>query len=113
MALPELPRYPEMVSLVPHTGIQFLDFGFALKLPDGRTNPKLPTDWGFFDPRPDARQNALAQPVLMRRGGTELTPGQDDYLISMKQLVEFATRTWLPLPLLREERGGRWYQGPI
>ncbi len=33
-------------------------------------------------------------------------PGREDYEISQKQLIQFATRTWLPLPLLREKAGG-------
>jgi len=74
MGYPDIPRYPDVVSLIPNTGIQFLDFGFNLVLADGRKNPKAPGDWGFFDPRGDSRQAAQPLPTLLRRGDSQVTP---------------------------------------
>ncbi len=113
MALPEIPRYPDIVSVIPESGIQFLDFGFSVVLPDGRKNPKAPTDWGFYDPRADARTTAQRLPTLLRRGDTDLVPGREDYAIDLKRLVKFVAGTWLPLPLLREEPGHQYYEGPV
>nr|WP_294509956.1 virulence factor SrfB [uncultured Rhodopila sp.] len=113
MALAEIPRYPDVVSIIPESGIQFLDFGFSLVLPDGRKNPKAPTDWGFYDPRVDARNRAQNLPTLLRRGDVDLTPGREDYAVDLKQLMQFVAGTWLPLPLLREEPGSRHYEGPV
>src|SRR5271166_3563793 len=113
MSLAEIPKYPDVVSIIPESGIQFLDFGFSLVLPDGRKNPKAPMDWGFYDPRGDARTVAQPLPTLLRRGDIDLTPGREDYAIDLKRLMEFVSGTWLPLPLLREEPGGRHYEGPV
>ncbi|MBS0560293.1 MAG: virulence factor SrfB [Proteobacteria bacterium] len=113
MALAEIPRYPDTVSIIPESGIQFLDFGFSLALPDGKRNPRVPSDWGFFDPRPDGRTPAQPLPTLLRRGDADLVPGKEDYAVDLKRLVRFVAGRWLPLPLLREEPGGRHYQGPV
>jgi hypothetical protein len=113
MALAEIPRYPDVVSIIPESGIQFLDFGFSLALPDGRKNPKAPADFGFYDPRPGTRTQQQQLPTLLRRGDVDLVPGREDYGIDQKRLVQFIAGRWIPLPLLREEPGNQHYQGPI
>jgi hypothetical protein len=114
MALPELLKYPDVVSVIPGSGIQFLDFGFSLVLPDGRKNGKVPTDWGFYDPRPDGpHADAQLLPMLIRRGDADLVPGREDYAVDLKRLMQFCAGHWLPLPLLREEPGGRYHEGPV
>lgn len=113
MGLAEIPRYPDVVSVIPASGVQFLDFAFSLVLPGGKNNDKAPLDWGFYDPRGDARNPAQPLPTLLRRGDQDITPGKEDYSIDLKRLLALAAHNWLPLPLLREEPGGRFFQGPI
>ncbi|UEM20655.1 virulence factor SrfB [Skermanella mucosa] len=113
MPLPELPHYPDVVSLIPNSGVQFLDFGFSLIDGDGRKNPKAPTDWGFYDPHPDTRTGAQELPILLRRGADDITPGREDYAIDVKRLLQFVGRTWLPIPLFREEPGRSFHHGPV
>jgi hypothetical protein len=113
MALNAIPKYPGVVSIIPASGIQFLDFGFGIVHPDGRKNSKAPTDWGFYDPHADGvRTQAQPLPTMLRRGDADLTPGREDYAIDLKRLIQFVEGHWLPLPLLREEPGGQYYEGP-
>ncbi|MGO8869625.1 MAG: virulence factor SrfB [Alphaproteobacteria bacterium] len=112
MALAELRPCPDVVSIIPNTGIQFLDFGFTVS-GAGRSAPsRVPTDWGFNDPKASSRTAALPLPILLRRGDEEITPGRDSYTVDIKRLTKFAHRRWLPLPLLREEPGARYFHGP-
>lgn len=113
MALAELPHYPPVVSLIPNTGIQFLDFGFSLSDADGKRNPKAPTAWGYYDPLPGKQGPAAVLPTLLSRGDEQLAPGHEDYAIDVKRLVQFLERAWVPLPMLREEPGYRHYPGPV
>ena len=47
MALNELMHnLPDVVPLIPGSGVQFLDLGFSI---DKQTD--VPKEWGFFDPR--------------------------------------------------------------
>lgn len=105
MPLNELTRFPNLVSLIPGSGIQFLDFGFSLP----KTAP-LPRDWGFWDD-PASALNDETMPVLVRRGD-ETAAGQELYAIELKRVLQMAERVWLPLPLLREELGGGYFRGP-
>ncbi|MEI6559611.1 MAG: virulence factor SrfB [Rhodospirillaceae bacterium] len=118
--LAELFPLPPLVTIIPDTGIQFLDFGLTLVHPDGKRNDKVPASWGFFDPRPDRRRSAVELPTLLRRGDADVTSGrsdfragQEDYEITPRDLIESFGAGWLPLPLLREEPGYRHAQGPV
>ncbi len=113
MALPEIPNYPAVVSIIPASGVQFLDFGFNLVMPNGKKNEKAPDYWAFFDPRADGTKvQAQPLPTMLRRGDTVLTPGRESYEIALKELLHFTERRWIPLPLLREEPGNRYFEGP-
>ncbi len=100
-----------VVSIIPRSGIQFLDYGFSLVLPDGKRNEPAPRSWGFVD----HGRNPEPLPRLLSRGDENVAglPGREDYEISQKQLILFAARTWLPLPLLREKVGGGFLPGPV
>ena len=78
MALNELMRFPDVVPLIPGTGVQFLDFAFSI---DKQSD--VPKDWAFFDPV-DRKLHNERVPVVSRRGDEE-TKGQnylpDDILI--------------------------------
>ncbi len=113
MALAELPRFPDVVSIIPETGIQFLDFGFSQTLPDGSRNARIPDGWGFVDPlRAGKTGDPRTIPALVRRADVDLSPQKENYQIDLKAIVEFVGRTWVPLPLLREEPGRKFRQGP-
>ena len=44
MPLNELTDFPPIVSIIPRSGVQFLDFGFVVS----KATP-VPKDWGFYD----------------------------------------------------------------
>ncbi|MGI4797849.1 MAG: virulence factor SrfB, partial [Janthinobacterium lividum] len=100
-----------VVSIIPRSGIQFLDYGFSLVLPDGKRNDRAPRDWSFID----STRAPQHVPMLLLRGEANVAgvPGKEDYSVGLKELLQFASRTWLPLPLLREEPGNRFFEGPI
>jgi hypothetical protein len=104
MPLAELIDFPETVSIVPHTGVQFIDIGFNLE-----KSPTIPVEWGFRDDAAGRIGDDLA-PVLVHRGGDGAAGAS--YGVNHKQLLALAERQWLPLPLLREEPGGGWFRGP-
>ena len=101
--LAELPDFRREVSLIPDSGIQFLDFGF--RLTREHAGP-----WGFFDdPRTAWNDDAMPEPIR---------PGEEDgscvsYTLGAKEVIAFAAGTWLPLPLWREEAGGGYFRGPV
>ena len=53
MPLNQLIRYPDIVPLIPGTGVQFLDFGFRIE-----KNTPVPQEWGV--------QDGKAQGVVVR-----------------------------------------------
>ncbi len=105
MALNELmDRVPEVVQMIPDTGVQFLDLGFSIPQRDD----DVPTEWGFFDPR-KGEVNARA-PRFCRRGNQE-AEGVESYSVDVRRLVKMFDRVWVPLPLLREQGKG-FFRGP-
>lgn len=105
MPLNELTKFPNLVSVIPGSGIQFLDFGFSLP-----KDAPVPRDWGFFEER-TAALNDDTMPVLVRRGDEE-TNRQERYSINVQQVVQMMDRNWMPIPLFREEMGGGYFRGP-
>jgi len=104
MALNELIDFPDPVTLVPNSGVQFLDFGFKLD----RRSP-LPQDWGFYDP--DTALNDESMPQVVRRGGED-PRGRESYGIDIKAVLAMVDRTWLPLPLFWRQKSGAFFKGP-
>lgn len=105
MPLNELTTFPNLVSIIPGSGIQFLDFGFALP----KSSP-APRDWGFWDD-PKSLLNDDAMPVMIRRGAEE-TDRHESYSLDLKRVLAMLEQAWIPLPLLREELGGGYFRGP-
>jgi hypothetical protein len=105
MPLNELTEFPNIVSIIPKSGVQFLDFGFAVT----KTTP-VPKDWGFYDD-PKGTLNDDTMPIVVRRGddGNEQ---EETYSVDIKRLVEVFNRVWMPFPLFREELGGGYFRGP-
>jgi hypothetical protein len=103
MALNELMHFPEVVPLIPGTGVQFLDFGFSI---DKTTD--VPKEWGWFDPRTTMNNEKI--PPCVRRGDEE-PRGVESYSVDLKALEQMFNRVWMPLPLLRREAQG-FYRGP-
>lgn len=103
MALNELMQFPEVVPLIPGTGVQFLDFGFSID-----KNTPVPRDWGFFDPR--TQLNSGKVPPCVRRGDEEPS-GVESYSIDLKAILQMFDRVWIPVPVLRREALG-FYRGP-
>ncbi|OUL98853.1 virulence factor SrfB [Variovorax sp. JS1663] len=103
MALNELMHFPEVVPLIPGSGVQFLDFGFSI---DKQT--PVPREWGFFDPRTSL--DAAKVPPCVRRGDEE-PRGVESYSVDIKSIEQMFDRVWIPLPLLRREAQG-FYRGP-
>lgn len=103
MALNELMRFPEVVPLIPGTGVQFLDFGFSVA-----KNSGVPTDWGYFDPRTQLNDDRV--PPCVRRGDED-SGRVESYSVDLKALDQSFHRVWMPLPLLRREPLG-FFRGP-
>lgn len=104
MALNELMRFPEVVPLIPGSGVQFLDFGFSI---DKQAN--VPTAWGYFDPLTALGQGKV--PPCVRRGDEEEARGVESYSIDIGELEQMFDRVWMPLPMLRREAQG-FFRGP-
>ena len=103
MALNELMHFPEVVPLIPGTGVQFLDFGFSI---DKQSD--VPKEWGWFDPRTTMNNEKI--PPCVRRGDEEAR-GVESYSVDLKAIEQMFHRVWMPLPLLRREAQG-FYRGP-
>lgn len=103
MALNELMRFPEVVPLIPGSGVQFLDFGFSVD----KQSP-VPREWGYFDPR--TTLNSGKVPPCVRRGDEE-PRGVESYAVDMKAIEQMFDRVWVPIPMLRREAQG-FYRGP-
>ena len=103
MALNELMRFPEVVPLIPGTGVQFLDFGFSI-----HKHTPVPKEWGFFDPRTTLNNDKV--PPCVRRGDEDAR-GVESYSLDVKGIDLMFDRVWMPLPLLRREAQG-FYRGP-
>ena len=97
------------LSLIPSSGVQFLDFRL------NSTDRRLPRGWGCFDatamraePKPGAFGLAARDGEPLRRDG-KAPPVQ--YEVDRRGVLEFVEGRWLPLPVLR--RTGRSFaQGP-
>jgi hypothetical protein len=96
MALNELMHeLPDVVPLIPNTGVQFLDLGFSLARKD-----EVPQKWSYYDPG-DRTRGSRVPPVVARgteEGDEGLPPSYD---VNIKSLVQMFDRSWMPLPLLR------------
>jgi hypothetical protein len=103
MALNELMRFPEVVPLIPGTGVQFLDFGFSID-----KHSPVPREWGYFDPR--VVLNGGKVPPCVRRGDEE-PKGVESYAVDVKAIDQMFDRVWVPIPILRREAQG-FYRGP-
>lgn len=103
MALNELMQFPEVVPLIPGSGVQFLDFGFSIP-----KQSDLPREWGYFDTRTTLNNDKV--PPCVRRGDEE-PRGVESYSVDIKALEQMFHRVWMPLPLLRREAGG-FHRGP-
>ncbi|MDF2765934.1 MAG: hypothetical protein K0S81_2928 [Rhodospirillales bacterium] len=97
------------LSLIPSSGIQFLDF--RLNSADRR----LPREWGCFDasakgsdPKPGEFGLASRDDEPMRRQGTAL-PAK--YAVDRRGVLEMAEGRWVPVPILRR-MGRSFAEGP-
>jgi hypothetical protein len=104
MALNELMHFPDVVPLIPGTGVQFLDFAFSI---DKRSD--VPKDWAFFD-TVDRKLHNERVPVVSRRGDEEIR-GIESYSVDLKAIERQFNRVWMPLPLLRRVAQG-FHRGP-
>lgn len=106
MALNELlHKLPEVVPLIPASGVQFLDFGFVI----GK-NSAIPTEWGYDDKHTTLNNDRV--PRLVRRGDEEVPRHLvESYQVDFKAIEQMFERVWFPLPLLRREAQG-FYRGP-
>ena len=104
MALNELMHnLPDVVPLIPGSGVQFLDLGFSV----GK-HSEVPREWGFFDPRTTLDNDKV--PPCVRRGDEDAR-GVESYSVDLKAIVQMFDRTWMPLPLLRRQAQG-FFRGP-
>jgi hypothetical protein len=97
------------LSLVPSSGIQFLDF----RLNSGER--RLPREWGCFDmaakggePKPGEFALASRDGEALRRDGRVLPV---KYAVDRRGVLEMAEGRWIPMPVLRR-MGRSFAQGP-
>lgn len=109
MALKERLRHSKTVSIIPRSGIQFLDF--RLK----SDSDKLPRDWGCHD---SVGKGELPQPgefALVSRDDEPI--GRDTkglaakYSVGRREIFDLFADRWTPMPLLRRVGEG-FYRGP-
>ncbi|MEP7299990.1 MAG: virulence factor SrfB [Caldimonas sp.] len=105
MPLNQLLRYPDIVPLIPGTGVQFLDFGFGIE-----KNTPVPQEWGVLDAKTQFDNGQV--PQLVRRGDEESTR-TENYVLEVRDLIETFDRVWLPIPLFRRELSGGFFRGPL
>jgi hypothetical protein len=109
-----LPQFKSTVTLVPHSGIQFLDFGFII---DGATRVNR-----AFREEDDSESGAKVLVTLVSEDG-ELrhpitnAPAEPLYTINAQRALEPFLGTWTPLPFMRvlgRDAAGRdvYDQGP-
>ena len=112
MNLRPLPRYRPVVTLVPHSGVQFLDFGFTLG--GVRVNRAfIEEDLDGEGPMLHALLNEngeLLHPVTME-------PTEAAYTINAQKALEPFLEAWVPVPFMRimgrDEDGREVYdEGP-
>lgn len=104
MALNELMHnLPDVVPLIPGSGVQFLDLGFSI----GKQSD-VPKEWGFFDPRTTMNNDKV--PQCVRRGDVD-SGAVESYSVDVKAVLHMFDRVWMPLPLLRRQAQG-YFRGP-
>ena len=97
MPLAPVLKCPDVLSLVPSSGIQIIDLGFR----SGRSAGAR-TSWAFYD-APDGRP-----PVRVEApdGEAAIT-----YEVDLRKIAETYGGAWMPIPMFREEQGG-YSRGP-
>ncbi|WP_138469530.1 virulence factor SrfB [Poseidonocella sp. HB161398] len=109
-SLRALTEFPEDVTLVPYSGVQFLDFGFAL-------HDLTVRSWKFVE-RPGDMVDGLRQRELIPLTGNEdadaavhdaATAEDDEYSVRPVSALEPYLGKWVPVPVLRikGQRGPR------
>ncbi|WP_416896970.1 MAG: virulence factor SrfB [Minwuia sp.] len=99
MPLPSIIKRPPVLSLVPASGVQVIDLGFA----GGRASG-IDLSWAFYD-----RAGESGPPIRVER---EDDNASVSYEVDLRKLLETFGNVWMPLPMLREEQGGDFYHGP-
>lgn len=95
------------VSLIPGSGVQFLDFGFSV-----RKDSPVPRDWGIHDPK--TTFNNGQPPQLVRRGDDAVHgSGKENYTFDMRAIEDTFADVWMPIPLFRVEKAGGYWRGPL
>ena len=104
-----LRHHSRTVTVIPHSGIQFLDFRINSK------DPRIPRDWGCHDVvkkgvAPGASEFCLArrdeEPVQRETANLPIK-----YSLGPREVFEMVERRWIPIPLLRRVGQG-FFNGP-
>ncbi|MGB1212231.1 MAG: virulence factor SrfB [Pikeienuella sp.] len=101
MSLAKVLKAPPVISLAPSSGVQFLDFGFALK---GRRD--LADLWSIAD------DPSMDTPQIVGRGDED-PRGRVAYEVDWRGAMETFNRSWVPLPFFRREQAGSHEKGPV
>lgn len=109
MPLADLSSFPDVVPVIPDSGLQFLDFGITA----GRDQP-MPERWGFFaeDSWP---LTGTDLPVLVNRevAGQEVSAsGRVTCEVELRDIEALFGEQWMPLPLFRRDLSGSFFRGP-
>ncbi|MEM8799567.1 MAG: virulence factor SrfB [Pseudomonadota bacterium] len=109
MALNDALKSTQSISLIPFSGLQFLDFGFSIDA-EG-----IPKEWGCYDATKRGERPEPGQFALISRGdepiGKDTENLRASYSVERKRVLEMFLDQWVPLPLLRRNAHD-FYLGP-
>ncbi|MCK6433126.1 MAG: virulence factor SrfB [Aquabacterium sp.] len=102
MALPNIPSYGKYISLIPDSGIQFVDIEF-------QRADHVPKRWLFTDADHCIRRDEKAV------GPDRLSTRDEDadgFTVEFREVVELFEREWVPVPFLHRKNKDQFDQGP-
>lgn len=108
MPVADLSSFPDIVPVIPDSGLQFLDFGVTV----GRDQP-MPERWGFYA-EPAWPLTGSELPVLATRevAGEATGSGRVTCEVELRDIEALFADQWMPLPLFRRDLSGSFFRGP-
>ncbi|MBI3452001.1 MAG: virulence factor SrfB, partial [Rhodospirillales bacterium] len=107
--------YPDPITLIPRTGVQFVDLGFALPA-------KTRTTWLFYERLADGpdgqdefrllEEHPDKGALYFVEGGKEYTVPQETFSVTRNEVMEVFLDRWVPLPYFRVEPPAGFSLGP-
>lgn len=120
--LKELVDFPNSVTLIPNSGLQFLDFGFQESAVERLSRNFWPEIKGPAEEN-DTRHRVTIHPLVDDEEGQRVyipagesrprvAPEEDQYTFRAVRALDAFEGAWLPVPFLRCKRGNEFDSGP-